>query len=332
MNVAEVRQLAAHLRQGADRLRAVVSTVDGRVNYSSWEGPQAQRFRQEFWPARRSQLLHAAEALRGLAQSASNNADEQERVSGGQVGGWQHSSGTYSSLISSTLLTLGVSGTGATLGEALRRLITDPTVRLSVERSLERVAGWQTSGNGSLAGVPAEYKLSAETYARVYGTTGLEFDSQRLAADAEAGAVIGARLQADGHLGNEHAGVGGHAYAEVEVGARIQGNVTVDGDGASASVGGDVGARVEVGADARGHLSGVEAGVEAKAYAGLTAHAEVTGEVSLDQVKAHVDVGAAIGIGGGLAFDVEVRPMEVASDTWELASKWTKGWKSPWQN
>ena len=332
MNVAEVRQLAHSMRQGADRLRAVVSTVDGRVNHSSWVGPQAERFRHEFWPARRSQILHAAAELQGLAQSAGNNADEQERASGGQVSGGSSAWTSYSSLVQSTLLSLGLSATGATLQETLRRLITDPTVRLAVERSLERVVGWQNSGNGSLGGVPAEYRLSAEAYARVYGNAGFEFDSRHLAADAEAGAIIGARLQADGHIGNEHAGLGGNAYVEAEIGAKIKGNVTFDEDGLAASVGADVGARVEVGADARAHLSGVEAGVEARAYAGLTAHADVTGEISMDKVKAHVDVGAAIGIGGGLAFDVEVRPTEVASDTWEMASKWTKGWKSRWDN
>ena len=332
MNVAEVRHLSQQLRQGADRLRAVVSTVDGRVTYSSWEGPQAQRFRQEFWPARRSQLLHAAEALQGLAQSASKNADEQERASGGQVERGGRSSGSYSSLLTSTLFGVGLSTSGATVSEALRRLISDPTVRLTVERSLERVVGWQISGNGSLGGIPAEYQVNAEASARLYGQSSLQFDSRHLAIDAEAGAVISARLQADGHLGNDDVGVRGQVHGEVEVGAKFNGNVTVDENGAVASLGGDIGARAEVGAHVRGHLSGVEAGVEARGYVGFTAHADITSEISLDKVKTHVDMGAAIGIGGGLAFDVEVRPRELASDTFELASKWTKGWKSPWPN
>lgn len=331
MNVAEVRQLGQTLQQGADRLRAVVSTVDGRVSYSSWVGPQAERFRQEFWPARRSQLLQAAEALQGLARSASNNADEQERASGGQVGTWTATSGTYSSFLDSSVLTLGLAASGATLAQALRTLITDPTVRVTVARSLERVVGWQTSGSGSLAGVPAEYRVNAEAYARVYGSSSLTIDSKRLALDAEAGAVVGARLQADGRLGNDDVNVRGNAYAEVEAGAKVKGNVTVDGSGAKASLGGDIGVRAEVGAEARGQLSGVEAGVQARAYAGLTVHADVSGELSLDKVKVQVDAGAAIGIGGGLAFDVEVRPMEVIDDTVDLAMQWTKGWKPSWQ-
>jgi hypothetical protein len=69
-------------------------------------------------------------------------------------------------------------------------------------------------------------------------------------------------------------------------------------DGVSATAGGEVGAHVGVGADAHGHLSGVEAGGSAKAYAGLTVHGEVTGSISLTEVKAYVDVGAAEGIGG----------------------------------
>jgi hypothetical protein len=70
----------------------------------------------------------------------------------------------------------------------------------------------------------------------------------------------------------------------------------------------------------------VEAGGSVKAYAGLTVHGEVTGSISLTEVKAHVDVGAAIGIGGGVSFDVNVNPVEVFNDVEALADKWTKGW------
>ena len=81
MNPAEVRRMADQLRQAADRLRNVVSTVDARVARSSWVGPQADRFRRQAWPGNRKRLLLAADGLSGLARSAWNNADEQERVS-----------------------------------------------------------------------------------------------------------------------------------------------------------------------------------------------------------------------------------------------------------
>jgi hypothetical protein len=54
------------------------------------------------------------------------------------------------------------------------------------------------------------------------------------------------------------------------------------------------------------------------AYAGLTAHATGTGEMSLAEVRAHVNLGETIGVGAGISFDVEVQPMEVATDAWNL--------------
>jgi hypothetical protein len=85
MNPAEVRYMADQLREAADRLRGVVAAVDGRVARSSWVGPQADRFRGQAWPGHRKRLLLAADALQGLARSAWNNVDEQERVSSASV-------------------------------------------------------------------------------------------------------------------------------------------------------------------------------------------------------------------------------------------------------
>jgi hypothetical protein len=86
MNLAEVRHLAEQLDHGAERLRSVVSTVDGRVTHSSWVGPQADRFKHEWWPGHRQMILQAADHIQGLARSARNNADEQERASGTGAG------------------------------------------------------------------------------------------------------------------------------------------------------------------------------------------------------------------------------------------------------
>lgn len=93
MNLAEVRQLAEQLRAGAETLRAIVSTVDGRVSHTSWVGPDADRFKYEWWPGHRQLMLQAADHIQGLGQSARNNAEEQERTSGtggagGTAGGW----------------------------------------------------------------------------------------------------------------------------------------------------------------------------------------------------------------------------------------------------
>jgi hypothetical protein len=43
MNLAEVRHLAEQLDHGAERLRSVVSTVDGRVTHSTAAGSGRRR-------------------------------------------------------------------------------------------------------------------------------------------------------------------------------------------------------------------------------------------------------------------------------------------------
>jgi hypothetical protein len=82
MNLAEVRHLADQLNRAAEQLRTSVSIVDGRVHGSSWAGHDADQFKHSWWPGHRQLLLHAADSLQGLAASARNNADEQERASG----------------------------------------------------------------------------------------------------------------------------------------------------------------------------------------------------------------------------------------------------------
>jgi uncharacterized protein YukE len=338
MNLAEVRQLAEQLRGGAERLRAIVSTVDGRVTHSSWVGPTADRFKYDWWPGHRQMLLQAADHIQGLGQSARNNADEQERTSGiggastalgdraGISSGWAAAAGVLGASLAARPWSLSIRGEGQTAAQAWRAFIKDPTVRLATERSLERALAVRSSGQTSVGGVPASYDASAQVYARAYESAGVKLDSKGLAAQATAGVTAGARADATGSLGNHHAGVRGHAYVEAEAGAAAKGELKAGRDGVSATAGVEAGAHVEVGADGRAHLSGVEAGGSVKAYAGVTAHAEMGGSVSLTEVKAHVDLGASVGIGGGVSFDINLKPAQVFSDGEALVNKWTKGW------
>lgn len=87
MNVAEVRQLARQLTGAAEQLRNLVSSIDGRVHASTWVGRDADTFKHQWWPQHRQAVLSAAEAIEGLGRSASNNADDQERVSSPGAGG-----------------------------------------------------------------------------------------------------------------------------------------------------------------------------------------------------------------------------------------------------
>jgi hypothetical protein len=122
MNPAEVRYMADQLREAADRLRGVVAAVDGRVARSSWVGPQADRFRGQAWPGHRKRLLLAADALQGLARSAWNNADEQERVSSASVSGGPSLPGRIVGELADNVTGLGKTG-GMELDGALLGLL-----------------------------------------------------------------------------------------------------------------------------------------------------------------------------------------------------------------
>lgn len=126
-------------------------------------------------------------------------------------------------------------------------------------------------------------------------------------ANAEAGAYL---LRGEAHWANEHGTAAqGEGYigaqAEVDAGAQL----------------GPAGARVEAGFDAfaGGRIEGgvsqdlgpADVGVSGSLSYGIGAHADASAEVSMERVGVSVDIGATLGIGGSLSFDVSISPTEV---------------------
>lgn len=84
MNVDDVRNLGNRLKsQHAETIRGLMREIEQAVNNTSstWVGPDGERFRS-WWPQKRSALTAIANDLDGFGQSALNNAQEQEQVSG----------------------------------------------------------------------------------------------------------------------------------------------------------------------------------------------------------------------------------------------------------
>jgi hypothetical protein len=81
MNIEQVRQLGNTLQAKAEEIRSMVSQIDGQLNGTTWEGPDAQQFKGQWWPEHKNHLLTAAEGIHGFGQSALNNASEQEATS-----------------------------------------------------------------------------------------------------------------------------------------------------------------------------------------------------------------------------------------------------------
>lgn len=85
MNLEEVRRLGEDLQRISETLTELANRMDRSVDCASWIGSDARRYKSDWWPKHRKTLLVVAQDLHGFGQSAKNNADEQERISG--VGG-----------------------------------------------------------------------------------------------------------------------------------------------------------------------------------------------------------------------------------------------------
>lgn len=84
MDVDAVRGVSKQLHTQAASIDALIGKIQGVVSSlpGVWDGPDAQQFVNEWWPEHKKTLQAASSHIEGLAKSASNNADEQARVSG----------------------------------------------------------------------------------------------------------------------------------------------------------------------------------------------------------------------------------------------------------
>jgi hypothetical protein len=167
------------------------------------------------------------------------------------------------------------------------------------------------------------------------GATYMGFNNGNLSAGVRGSLFAGAR--ASGRLSSntkltDNLGIGGSIGGGVEAGAGAcaDTHLGIGKDGAIAQVSGDA----FVGVRARGNLGGtisygdvkVTGGVNGTIGAGLGAHFDVTGKLSWSGVKAHVDMGAYLGVGGQLGFDVNINLGKKLDPVKKAVSKaYTKG-------
>ena len=97
MDVDEVRRLGQRLQTMSTSIDQIRNDLDRLVGRTTWVGPTAERFKYQWWPTNRAQLLHLSQAVHGLGQSALNNAAEQERISGAGTVRGSLSSGGFAS-------------------------------------------------------------------------------------------------------------------------------------------------------------------------------------------------------------------------------------------
>ncbi|MGO1584184.1 MAG: hypothetical protein ACTHXO_13300, partial [Actinomycetaceae bacterium] len=168
---------------------------------------------------------------------------------------------------------------------------------------------WGDSWGDENLGASAEV-LSAN--AETSGQAGVSLeDGAYVQANAEAGAYL---AKGEAHWQNQHGtGAEGEAYIGAE--ATAEGQASIGPGGARI----DAGLDAFAGGKAEGEVSQDigdygSVGVGGEVSYGIGAHAEVDGEISADRIGVSVDVGATLGIGAGVNFDVSVSPSEIIGD------------------
>jgi uncharacterized protein YukE len=81
MNIEEVKALGQFLQAKKGEIEQLVSQIQAKVDGAGWEGPDALKFKGDWWPEHKNSLNQIGERLHGFGQSALNNATEQENVS-----------------------------------------------------------------------------------------------------------------------------------------------------------------------------------------------------------------------------------------------------------
>lgn len=81
MNVEEVKTLGDQLKRKGGDIERLVREIENQLNGTTWVGPDADTFRNNWWPGHKRRLEQMAKDLDGFGQSAMNNASEQVDVS-----------------------------------------------------------------------------------------------------------------------------------------------------------------------------------------------------------------------------------------------------------
>ena len=175
---------------------------------------------------------------------------------------------------------------------------------------------WEKEVHGDVAaGRPVKGDNGSISLLELQGHAGLKFESDEGALRAQGSAGAAAYLvNAEAH--GEHKGavnLKGSAY--LNVGARADGNVALELDlkkGVIAVKGGvDAFAGVTAGVNGEASAGGVKAGGEARVEAGIGFEANGTAEIKDGKLELEGDLGACVGFGADVKFNVEIDPREM---------------------
>jgi len=81
MDIGQVRNLATQMRSKAEEIEGIMRQLSGALDGTQWVGPDRERFKGEWDGQCCNALRQVAETLRAAAQTADQNAGQQEQAS-----------------------------------------------------------------------------------------------------------------------------------------------------------------------------------------------------------------------------------------------------------
>lgn len=178
-----------------------------------------------------------------------------------------------------------------------------------------RLAKAEVKAQGDVLGAKAEGEHGSAQVGLLHGEAGANAKAGigKNGLEAAAGANVSASLvHGQAHYRNN--GLEANAQADIGAAAMAAGGLSIGAQGLKAGVGGSAFAGGKVSADVSKKVGGVTAGVGGELSYGIGAHFDAGASLSMDKVGFNVDLGATLGIGAGIKFDVSVDPGEVLDD------------------
>jgi uncharacterized phage infection (PIP) family protein YhgE len=80
-DVDQLRELGNKLNTGANEIDSQRNLLNSALENTQWEGPDADRFKEQWRGEHTSRLKQVAEALREAGNKAKRNAEEQSNAS-----------------------------------------------------------------------------------------------------------------------------------------------------------------------------------------------------------------------------------------------------------
>ncbi|GAB3159926.1 hypothetical protein GCM10027059_06920 [Myceligenerans halotolerans] len=344
-DIEALRSFADRVAQGGETLANVVNVVDSAMPAADgWSGPDGEEFRAEWTDLHAVRLRETAAALRDVASTVRENADDQQETSGDLSGG----GGGVGSGVGGGAGAGGGGGAGSGGDEGydyeggLPDVGSDPTavndpddrtsgsVHNGSQHSNE--GGWVEDENGNLVRAEGDQDTAStsergdihhtlaegeagEFYGYEEGVGGEFGDEDGAHGSGSAGVSAGAGWDTSGEVSLSENGLvaEGQVGGEVGLGANAEGQV---GYGDHLSAEGSAGAFVGGRADVNGGLSigpdGLGASLGGEAFVGAEAGADVSGTVA--GVTAGVGGQVYAGIGVNAGFDANVGWDEVSVD------------------